>query len=207
MENRTDMGKLDLKKDLKHLYQASAKEIVQVDVPAFNFLMVDGEGDPNTSKEYAQAVEALFTVSYAIKFMVKKTRAIDYAVMPLEGLWWAEDMSAFATQDKSNWKWTAMIMQPSFVESALIETAMAEVRKKKNLPGVSRLRLEAFLEGRCAQVLHIGPFADEGPTIARLHAFIDARAARSGKHHEIYLSDIRRADPKAWKTIVRQPMQ
>jgi len=199
--------KIDLRKELKHLYQPSAKEVVQVEVPTFNFLMVDGEGDPNTSKEYAEAVEALFSVSYTAKFMVKKgPKKLDYAVMPLEGLWWADDMSVFVANDKTRWKWTMMIMQPSFVENEVVESAIAEVRKKKNLPGTSKLRLEAFSEGRCAQILHIGPFSEEGPTIKRVHEFIDSRTGITGKHHEIYLSDIRRADPKKWKTIVRQPM-
>jgi len=199
--------KIDLKKDLKHLYQASAKNAVLIDVPAFKFLMVDGEGDPNSAQEYAQAVEALFSVSYTAKFMLKKgVQAIDYAVMPLEGLWWADDMAAFTANDKSQWKWTMMIMQPSFVADDIIAAAISEVRKKKKLPGIDKLRLEEFAEGPCAQILHVGPFAEEGPTIARLHEFIEQHATLTGKHHEIYLSDIRRADPQKWKTIIRQPM-
>ena len=201
------MEKIDLKKELKHLYQASAKEAAQVEIPTFKFLMVDGEGDPNTSQEYAEAVEALFSVSYTAKFTVKnETRARDYAVMPLEGLWWADDMSVFTANEKSKWKWTMMIMQPSFVADAVVEASIAEVRRKKALPGIDRLRLASFTEGRCAQILHVGPFSEEGPTIERLHEFIDARARRTGKHHEIYLTDIRRADPKNWRTIIRQPM-
>jgi hypothetical protein len=126
------MEKVDLKKELKHLYQTSAKEVVQVDVPTMNYLMVDGEGDPNTSQAYSDAVEALFMVSYAVKFMVKKgASAIDYGVMPLEGLWWADDMSRFTTTDKSNWKWTMMIMQPSFVTPEMIDSAIADVTKKR----------------------------------------------------------------------------
>ena len=202
------MEKVDLKKELKPFYQASAREVAEVEVPAFLFLMIDGEGDPNTSKEYAQAVEALFSVSYTAKFMVKKgPQALDYSVMPLEGLWWADDLSAFVANDRANWKWTMMILQPGFVAGEVIESAIAEVRRKKQLPGVEKLRLEEFVEGRCAQVLHVGPFSEEGPTIERLHAFIEARSGLAGKHHEIYLSDIRRADPKKWKTIIRQPMQ
>lgn len=201
------MQKIDLKKDLKHLYQPSGKEVVQVEVPMFNFLMIDGEGDPNTAQEYPQAVEALFSVSYTAKFMVKKgEQALDYAVMPLEGLWWADDMSAFVVNDKSKWKWTLMIMQPFFVEQQVVDAAIAGVRRKKNLPGLSKLRFELLTEGRCAQILHIGPFSEEGPTIERVHDFIDSRSSRTGKHHEIYLSDIRRADPKKWKTIIRHPM-
>lgn len=202
------MKKIDLKKELKQLYLPSAKEVVQVDVPAFQFLMIDGEGDPNTSQVYAQAVEALFAVSYTAKFMVKKgPQAIDYAVMPLEGLWWADDMSAFAANDKSKWKWTMMIMQPHFVETAVIHAAIAEVKRKKALPAVDALRLENFTEGLCAQVLHVGPFSEEGPTIQRVHDFIVASSTLTGKHHEIYLSDIRRAKPSKWKTIIRQPLK
>ncbi|ALT78947.1 GyrI-like domain-containing protein [Paucibacter sp. KCTC 42545] len=203
------MVKIDLKKspELKQLYQASAKAIVELDVPALNYLMVDGQGDPNTSPGYAQAVEALFTVSYTAKFMLKKgPQAIDYAVMPLEGLWWADDMAAFSTNDRARWKWTMMIMQPEFVTNDVLAEAMEQVRQKKALPAIDRLRVARFTEGVCAQLLHIGPFTEEGPSIERLHAYIDERSGRSGKHHEIYLSDIRRADPKNWKTIIRQPM-
>src|SRR5687768_16279090 len=202
------MRKVDPKRELKHLYFPSAKEVVQVEVPTLRFLMIDGEGDPNTSQEYAQAVEALFSVSYTAKFMVKKgPQGLDYSVMPLEGLWWADDLSAFIANDRVSWKWTMMIMQPDFVADEIIAAAMAVVRSKKQLPSLDRLRLEEFTEGRCAQVLHVGPFSEEGPTIERLHAFIAARSGLAGKHHEIYLSDIRRADPARWKTIIRQPMK
>jgi len=202
------MKKIDLKKDLKTLYTASAKTAVQVEVPPLRYLMVDGIGDPNTSKAYAEAIEALFSVSYTAKFMLKKgSQQIDYGVMPLEGLWWADDPSVFATGDKAKWKWTAMILQPDFVTSEIVDTAIAEVRRKKSLPGVDRLRAETFVEGRCAQLLHIGPFSEEGPTIAKLHEFIAAQGTLTGKHHEIYLSDIRRAEPGRWKTIIRQPMK
>lgn len=202
------MEKVDLKKDLKNLYQPSAKEVVEVNVPTMNYLMVDGEGDPNTSQAYADAVEVLFMVSYAVKFMVKKgASAIDYGVMPLEGLWWTDDMSKFSIDDKSNWKWTAMIMQPSFVTSESVELAISDVKKKKNPPGISKIRWMPFSEGRCAQIMHIGPFSVEGPTIEKVHQFIESQGLRAGKHHEIYLSDIRKADPSKWKTIIRQPMQ
>ena len=201
------MQKIDLKRELGPLYRPSASRVVQVDVPAFRFLMIDGEGDPNTSPAYTRAVEALFSVSYTAKFMVKKgVQAIDYAVMPLEGLWWSDDLSAFVNDDRAKWKWTMMIMQPAFVEPAVIEEAIAQVRRKKSLAAVEELRLATFAEGRCAQTLHVGPFSEEGPTIQRVHDFIRAHSALTGKHHEIYLSDVRRADPARWKTIIRQPM-
>lgn len=202
------MQKIDLKKEFRHLYQPSSKEVVEVEIPPFRFLMIDGAGDPNTSPDYAQAVEALFSVSYTAKFMMKKgAQPVDYAVMPLEGLWWADDMGAFVANDKSQWKWTMMIMQPTFVADDVIKAAIAEVRRKKTIPALDRLRLEVFAEGKCAQILHIGPFSEEGPTIQRVHDFIDMHASRTGKHHEIYLSDIRRADPRKWKTIIRHPMK
>jgi len=202
------MKTLDWKKELKHLYQPSSKKVEVVEVPAMNFLMVDGKGDPNTAPEYAQAIEALFSVAYTLKFAVKKgALAIDYGVMPLEGLWWADDMNVFITGDKSKWLWTAMIAQPPFITQPMVEVAIAEVAKKKNLAAIGKLRFEAFAEGKCAQLMHIGPFSAEGPNIARVHEFIRASGSSlRGKHHEIYLSDIRRAAPEKWKTIIRQPM-
>jgi hypothetical protein len=201
------VAKIDFKKELKHLYSASAKVVAEVSVPPLRYLMIDGQGDPNTSTEYAQAVEALFTVAYTAKFAVKKgPQAVDFAVMPLEGLWWADDMSDFTAGNKNRWKWTMMILQPRIADDETIRNAMAAAAKKKDLPALLKLRLEEFTEGRCAQILHIGPFSTEAATIARLHAHVDATSGRTGKHHEIYLSDIRRADPAKWKTILRQPM-
>jgi hypothetical protein len=202
------MEKLDLKRELKHLYQPSSRDVSFVDVPVMDFLMLDGQGDPNTSQAYADAVEALFAVSYAIKFAVKKgSLAIDYGVMPLEGVWWADDMSAFATGERSGWQWTMMIMQPHFVTSGMVDAAVALVRKRKDPAALAKLRFETFAEGAAAQIMHVGPFSDEGPVIERVHAFI-AQAGRepAGKHHEIYLTDIRKADPAKWKTVIRQPI-
>lgn len=202
------MTKRDIKREMRELYSASAKRIAEVDVPALSYLMIDGEGDPNTTLAYAQAVEALFTVSYTVKFALKKSvGGIDYTVMPLEGLWWADDWSVFLSNDRARWKWTMMIMQPDFVPHAFILDRIDHVGRTKNLPALSKLRLERFSEGRCAQILHVGPFTEEGPTIEKLHHHIDARSGRTGKHHEIYLSDVRRAAPAKWKTILRQPMK
>jgi hypothetical protein len=200
--------KVDLKKEMKHLYQPPANRVVQVDVPEMHYLMIDGEGDPNGSQGFQDGVEVLFALSYTAKFMVKKgPQAVDYGVMPLEGLWWADDMAGFSVEEKSNWKWTLMIMQPATVSGELVQAAFAEVKKKKNPIVLPRVRFEAFAEGKAAQVMHIGPFSEEGPTIQRLHQFIEECGWKaSGKHHEIYLSDIRKADPRKWKTVIRQPM-
>ena len=203
------MQKRDFKRELAHLYRPPAREVVAVDVPEMSFLMIDGVGDPNTSPEYVRAVEALFSVSYALRFAVKRgSSAVDYGVMPLEGLWWADDMGSFVSGRRSDWKWTMMIMQPDVVDDGLVEAVLVEVASKKDLVALPRLRFERFAEGSCAQTLHVGPFSAEGPTIEAVHAFIQASGSeRRGKHHEIYLSDIRRADPANWKTIIRQPMR
>lgn len=203
------MKKLDWKKELKHLYHPSARVVEQVNVPTINYLMIDGKGDPNTAQEYADAIETLFATAYTLKFMAKKSALdIDYGVMPLEGLWWANDMSHFTAEDKSNWLWTMMIAQLLFITQAMVDAATAEVKRKKSPAAIFRLRFEAFTEGKCAQILHTGPFTEEGPTIAKVHQFIEANGGKlRGKHHEIYLSDIRRAAPAKWKTIIRQPMQ
>lgn len=204
---KTAMSKIDLKRELKHLYKPSAKSVATVDVPAMRFLMIDGQGDPNNSSEYTEAVEALFSVSYVTKFSVKRSpSAVDYSVMPLEGLWWSDDWSSFTSGDRSAWKWTMMIMQPDYASDDAISGAIEQVRAKKSLNAIDLLRLECFTEGLCAQTLHIGPFSDEGPTIERVHAYIESKATLRGKHHEIYLSDIRRAAPAKWKTVLRQPM-
>ncbi|MBT8204263.1 MAG: GyrI-like domain-containing protein [Eudoraea sp.] len=201
------MEKRDLKKELKPLYNPRASKVVTVEVPEFNFLKVDGKGDPNTSKTYKEAVEALYSLSYALKFAIKKgPLAIDYGVLPLEGLWWADDMEQFEQTPKSEWKWTAMIMQPEMVTETLVQEVLEAVRKKKDLPALEQVRFEPYQEGRAAQILHIGPFSEEGPTIQKVHEYIRKLGyTQKGKHHEIYLSDIRRAAPEKWKTIIRQP--
>ena len=201
--------KLDLKKQWKHLYQPPAGEITVVNVPPLTYLMVDGEGDPNKSKAFEQAVEALYSLSYTLKFSLKKSpRAIDYGVMPLEGLWWADDPRVSMQTDKSAWKWTAMILQPEFISRRNVDAAFEEVRKKKNPAALERVRFETLDEGECVQTLYFGPFSEEGPTIQRMHDAIHAAGKKiHGKHHEIYLSDPRRTVPAKLRTILRQPMR
>ena len=203
------MEKLDLKKQWKHLYQPPAGEITVVNVPPLTYLMVDGEGDPNKSQAFEQAVEALYGLSYTLKFSLKKSpRAIDYGVMPLEGLWWADDPCVFMQTDKSAWKWTAMILQPEFISRTNVDAAFDELRKKKNPAALDRVRFETLDEGECVQTLYFGPFSEEGPTIQRMHDAIHAAGKKlHGKHHEIYLSDPRRTAPAKLRTILRQPMR
>jgi hypothetical protein len=181
------MPKIDFKRELKHLYRPSAKEFVVVDVPPEQFLMIDGHGDPNTAQEYQDAVEALYAVSYKVKFMSKKELGKDYVVPPLEGLWWA--------------------MQPEWITQEMIKEAVKQV-EKKGLPALSKLHLETYHEGLSVQILHIGSYDDEAPTIARMHAFIDEHGYEpAGKHHEIYLSDVRKVAPGKLKTVLRQPVR
>jgi len=203
------MSKIDYKAELKQLYKASRQSAALIDVPPMNFLLIDGAGNPNTSQSYQDAVAALFSLSYTIKFIVKKaTPSIDYGVMPLEGLWWTDDMSKFSVDRKDDWHWTLMIMQPEPVTRALVKAATEQLSKKRVLPALAKLRFERFAEGKAAQILHVGPFSDEGPVIQHLHAFIEASGGRlAGKHHEIYLTDIRRAQPAKYKTIIRQPLR
>lgn len=200
------MAKIDYKKEYKKFYQPSAKDVVAVDVPALNFLMVDGHGNPNTDPGYGEAVSALYSLAYTIKFAVKKQTTTDFGVMPLEGLWWVEDMRLFATSRKEDWLWTMMIMQPPVVTRPIFEAALTQVMKKKPNPRLQDVRFEQFVEGCSAQILHIGPYAEEGPNVARLHAFIEHNGnVLRGKHHEIYLSDPGRTAPAKLKTVVRQP--
>jgi hypothetical protein len=199
------MSTLDWKKDYKPLYNPPSKPGM-VEVPAMNFLMIDGHGDPNKNPEYQAAIEALFSLSYTLKFAIKKAGGVDYAVYPAEGLWWVPDMAEFSIDHKENWVWTMMIAQPEPVTEEWVERARTDALKKKGLPALEQIRFEVFAEGLCAQVMHTGPFAAEGPVVAGLHAFISAQGcALNGKHHEIYLSDFRRTAPDKLKTVIRQP--
>jgi hypothetical protein len=201
------MKKIDLYKEQKEFYNPSAKELTVIDVPEFKFLMINGKGDPNTSKEYQNVVSALYTLSYTLKFMFKKgPEQTDYKVLPLEGLWWAEDMGDFLSGKKDNWLWTMMIRQPDLITEEHFKQALESVKKKKPDIDISDVRFEKFREGRSVQIMYIGPFSEEGPTIKNMHEFIAAQGKKpSGKHHEIYLSDVRRVDPSKWRTILRQP--
>lgn len=193
---------------LKQLYKASAKEVTFIDVPALKFLMIDGQGDPNTSQEYKDAVEALYAVSYALKFALKR-QGLDYKVGPLEGLWWADDMKEFSTESKGDWYWTMMIAQPNEATSENVNDLIRQVRQKKNPPALDKLRFVTLEEGTAAQIMHFGPYGAEGPTIQKLHGWIHHHGyrfdGREQKHHEIYFGDPRKTAPENLKTILRQP--
>ena len=195
------------KPDLKSLYGPRAGRPELVDVPEMAFLVVDGQGDPNTGDEYRQALEALFSVSYTLKFGLKKSRGLDFRVAPLETLWWADGADLLAAP-KAEWRWTALMRQPDEVTADDVAAAIATAGRKKPLPGLARVRFERFAEGESAQVMHVGPYSAEGPTIEGLRSFIAASGRKPrGKHHEIYLGDPRRAAPEKLKTVVRQPVE
>ena len=196
---------------MKDLFNPSEKEVVIVDVPIMNFLMVDGQGNPNTSQEYQDALQAIYGVAYTIKMLTKKSRTPDgyfeYVVSPLEGLWWSDDMNEFNMDNKDIWKWTAMIMQPEFVTQDLVDYAVDLLLKKKDVPTLSKIRFESYNEGLSAQIMYLGPYAEEAPTIEKIHKFIEEKGYTfNGKHHEIYLSDPRRCAPEKLRTVIRQPI-
>lgn len=203
------MDKIDFKKELQHLYNPPSRDFSVIEVPEMQFLMVDGHGDPNTELAYQEAVEALYAVAYKLKFMSKQQLEKDYTVPPLEGLWWAADIDTFTVNlDKSAWDWTMMIMQPEWITPELFAQAVAEVQKSKALPALSIMRLERYAEGLAVQILHIGSYDDEAPTLARMHReFIPQNGyVEAGKHHEIYLGDPRKTAPEKLKTVLRQPV-
>lgn len=204
------MSKVDFKKELKNLYGPSSKAFEVVEVPPMDFLMVDGHGDPNVAPEYSAALEALYALAYKLKFNSKKIEGRDYVVPPLEGLWWSEDMDSFTvSRDKSAWDWTMMIMTPGWISEDLFTQSLEQVKRAKDPPALSKLRLEKYHEGLSVQILHVGSYDDEGPILAKLHhEFIPENSmAMDGKHHEIYLSDPRRVTPEKLKTVLRQPVR
>ncbi|MFN2222894.1 MAG: GyrI-like domain-containing protein [Chloroflexota bacterium] len=203
------MSKIDFKKTHKQLY-APPRKFVLVDVPEMQFLMVDGHGDPNVAQEYQDALEALYALAYKIKFISKKQLGQDYVVPPLEGLWWADDMATFsAARDKSQWEWTMMIMTPEWITADILAAAGEQVRKSKDPAALDKVRLESYHEGLAVQIMHVGSYDDEGPTLLKLHnEFLPQNSlVENGKHHEIYLGDPRRVAPEKLKTILRQPVR
>ena len=203
-------AKVDFKKTQKELYLPSPKEVVVIDVPEMQFLMIDGMGSPGDSQEYQDALAALYPVAFKTKFL-SKAKGKDYVVLPLEGLWWADNMEDYKSGNRDKWKWTMMIRQPDWITEEIIKKAI-EITKK-NKPELAelldKLRLEKYDEGQCAQIMHIGPYSEEGPTVDKVHNFIEDQKGKfdglNQKHHEIYLSDPRKAKPENMKTIIRQP--
>jgi hypothetical protein len=202
------MEKIDFKKEFKALYNPPIKQPALVDVPEFQFLAIDAEGDPGLAPVYEQAINALYSLAFTLKFRLKKTEVVDYSVAPLEGLWWTDDMAEFRLERKEIWKSTLLIMQPQQVTTELFDEVREQLGRKKDLSSLDLVRLEHFSEGLCAQVLHVGPYgAAEAPAVSGLHRFIEEEGyALRGKHHEIYLNDPRRTAPEKLRTVIRQPV-
>ena len=201
------MEKIDFKKQLKELYLPSDKDFVMVDVPEMQFVMIDGEGSPE-DEILSHAVQWLFSVIYPIKFIAKKKMGKDFVAPPLEGLWWADDMEDLVAGNKDKWQWRMMIVTPDWASDEMFEEAVTKAGKKLgDVP--DSLRLENFAEGLSVQIMHIGPYSEEAPTIARLHSeFLPANElVVNGHHHEIYLNDPRRTAPEKLKTVLRQPVR
>ena len=206
------MAPFDLVKQHKPLYAPSAKHPAIVEVPRFAFLMVDGRGDPNTAEPYQQALEALYSAAYTLKFTLKKADPErDFKVAPLEGLWWADEVAptmAELQRDRDDWHWTMMIAVPDAVTPEEVAAAVEAAARKRELPAAPLLRLERLEEGLAAQIMHIGPYAEEAPTIERLHEWAAAQGYElRGRHHEIYLGDPRRTAPERLKTVLRHPVR
>lgn len=202
------MEKINLMKLSGNLYSPSPNKVSVVDLPGMNSIFLDGEGDPNVSENFQKAVEALFSVSYTLKNMIKKSSLeVDYSVMPLEALWWTDDPGEFDIERKNLWKWRVMIMQPEYINKDLFDEAVKIVAKKKGID-TRDIKFRNFNEGLSAQIMHIGPFSEEGRTVKKLHDFIAENGYNfNGLHHEIYLNDYRRVTPENMKTIIRQPVK
>jgi hypothetical protein len=198
---------MDYRRDLGELYDAHDDPAL-VEVPPIDFLTIDGHGDPNGSEQFRRAVEAVFAVAYALRFAVRaRPDGVDFAVMPLEGLWWIPNARVWDFDDKSDWDWKLMVAQPPIVTVDLVRDTIEDVRARRRMRTLDLVRFERVEEGTCAQLLHRGPFSAERPTLERLFAFIKREGfVPVGKHHEVYLTDPQRTAPERMRTIVRQPV-
>jgi hypothetical protein len=206
------INKLDLKKDLKHLYAPSAKKIEIIEVPQAKFAMVDGELEPGqtpqTSCEFQNAIQALYGISFTLKFMSKlrKTSPIDYTVMALEGIWWT-DTGEFDFDRSKTWYFTLLIMQPTHITNEMYLNALQKLKEKKDNPALAKLHFRPLKEGLCIQTMHIGPYDQEPATVQKMELFAKENGLKyQGRHHEIYLGDPRRCKPEKLRTILRHPV-
>lgn len=202
------MSKLDYKKQFPQFYRPKKKPVI-IDIPEMNFFMIDGKGDPNTSKEYQAVVECLYAVSYTLKMKIikKNNPADDYVVPPLEGLWYMDDMKDWSMDNKEEWLWTMMIRIPDFVSEEQIKKSIEITKKTKDPVALPKLYFKKYNEETVVQIMYVGSYSDEGPTIKLLHEYAENEGYRlNGKHHEIYLGDPRKTAPEKLKTVIRQPI-
>jgi len=206
MKREEKIEKTDHRKNFANLYKPRVGRVHEVGVPEFNFLMVDGKGDPYYSSDFIDAIMALNSISYVFKFYIKNNKRIDYRVMPLEALFWTDDMNEFTQDNKSIWNWTLMIMQPDYINADMMEEGMRGAYLKKKHRSLELVRFESFKEGPVMQAMHVGLLSDMEPTfVAVRHKIKSSNKVLTGKHHEIYLNDIRRVPKATWRTVIRQP--
>lgn len=200
---------IDLKKQRPDLYRPGAKHFVEVEVPSTTYLAVDGHGDPNTSPDYARALECLYTLGYAVRAALRDRTGEAFVVGPLEGLWTSADPGAFTRRDKGSWDWTMLIPLPDQVQAADLDSGRTRADEKRSDLPLEDVEVRTLYEGRCLQILHVGSFDDEGPTLERLHTEVMPALGLTfnGPHHEIYLSDARRTPPARLRTVLRQPVR
>lgn len=207
------MEKLDLTKKYKTYYSAKAKpEIVTIEKALF--LSICGKGDPS-GKDFAERIEALYPTAYALKFACKAMEK-DFVVSKLEGLWWFDEKkyanktitTASVEVPRSEWNYRLLIRLPDFVTKKDVDKAIEKVKKEKNIPLTSQLEFFTMTEGKCVQMLHVGPYSTEPETLQQMKVFMDSKGlGRNGLHHEIYLSDFRKTAPEKLKTILRDPVR
>jgi hypothetical protein len=197
----------------RELLEARADRVRFLDVPETRHFAVDGAGKPG-GEEFQGAFAALYPVAYTLHFGLKR-RGVEAPVGALEGLFWLEGVPTITPEtfsagpaDPADWRWSLRLPVPDAATEEDIEGAIAEVARKKAPPAIKRLAVVRWTEGPSAQVLHVGPYSAEPPTIERLHAAIAAAGLRPrGRHHEIYISDPNRTAPERLKTLIRQPFE
>jgi hypothetical protein len=204
------MTHLDVERPLTRDAELAGKPGVVrfLDLPVRRFVMIDGEG-PAGEATFKPRMPGLYTTAWSLRFALK-ARGVVTGVGPLEGLWWTSDETTdldviFGPGDRATWRWTLLIALPDEATDDELAAALARGRAKLEPPFAAGLRVESFAEGRVAQVLHLGPYSEERPTIEQLHAAIaDAGLRPVGRHHELYLGDPSRGDPAKVKTLLRQ---
>ncbi|MCB2201032.1 GyrI-like domain-containing protein [bacterium] len=199
--------KLNLYKHFRQDYTAKQDPAILRVTPS-QYLMIDGHGAPGND-QFSEKMGALYGMAYTIKFGCKE-RGQDFVVCKLEGLWWIDGVEGYDFVGKSadDWSWRILIRMPDFVTQEDRQTAIETLHKKKKEGPFEDVRFEHFDEGEVVQILHVGPYAEETPTIMRMHAYAEEQGYKlDGLHHEIYLGDPRKTDPAKLKTILRHPVK
>lgn len=203
-----DVDKADLRREIT-TYAAPRGRFEVVVVGAAHYLAVEGQGDPNSAPAYRDALATIYPVAYRLKLTSKTVLDRDYTVMPLEALWWSDDLTTFTSaRDKARWRWRLLNLVPSWLDAGHVAAARTAVARAGNAPALDALRYEPLDEGLVVQTLHVGPYDDEGPVLVAMHQHAaDQGLALRGRHHEVYLSDPRRTAPARLRTILRQPVR